>query len=216
MKILLAEDEPVTRERLTALLAGWGYDVVSASDGAVAWEELQHEDAPILMLSDVQMPGMTGDELCRRVRAELPHRGIYIVLLTSAKITRADLVSGLLSGADDYLVKPCDSAELQARLKVGERVIGLQDELRHRVSDLEEALGQIKQLQGLLPICMFCKKVRDDQNYWHNVESYLSTRTDATFSHGICPACKDQQMESWKKIRSQSAESSPTPNPPKP
>lgn len=195
MKILLAEDEPVTREKLTEQLGNWGYDVVSAADGTAAWEILQHADAPALVLADVVMPGMSGDEFCRQARAELRERGLYIILLTATKVSRADLVSGLYSGADDYLLKPCDSAELQARLQVGERVLSLQAELRHRVSELEEALAQIKQLQGMLPICCYCKKVRDDQNYWHQVESYIGNRSDLQFTHGICPACFAEQMD---------------------
>ncbi len=216
MKILIAEDDPVTREWLSDLLARWGYEVVAACDGVAAWEKLQHENAPQLILTDVQMPGMTGDELCRKARAQFPQRGLYIILITSAKITRADLISGLLSGADDYLVKPCDNTELHARLKVGERVLGLQTELRNRVNALEEALGQIKQLQGLLPICSYCKKVRDDQNYWHKVESYIETRTDATFTHGVCPTCMEKQRELLKKLPALSPESSPIPPTPKP
>lgn len=194
MKILIAEDEPVTRESLFELLTRWGYDVVTASDGTDAWKILQGEDAPKLILADVQMPGLSGVELCRLARDQLRDRGLYIVLLTAAKVARADLVDGLLSGADDYLLKPCDAAELQARLKVGERVIGLQTELRDRVTELEDAISRIKQLQGLLPICCYCKKVRDDQNYWHQVEAYIQIRSEATFTHGICPACLEEQM----------------------
>lgn len=196
MKILIAEDEPVAREKLSHLLQGWGYEVVAAADGSAAWKVMCQADAPALVIADVQMPGISGDELCRRARAELRERGFYIILLTSVKVTREDLVDGLLSGADDYLIKPCDNAELQARLKGGIRVLGLQKELRARVQDLEESAAQIKQLKGLLPICSYCKKVRDDKNYWHQLERYFESRTEATFTHGICPACFKEQMES--------------------
>ena len=195
MRILIAEDEPVTREKLTAQLGRGGYEVVSAVDGVAAWEVLQRADAPTLILADVVMPGMSGDEFCRQARAQFRERGLYIILLTATMVSRGDLVHGLDAGADDYLHKPCDPAELQARLQVGERVLGLQAELRHRVSELEEALAQIKQLQGLLPICCYCKKVRDDQNYWHQVESYLGNHSDLKFTHGICPGCFAEQME---------------------
>ena len=198
MKILIAEDEPVTREWLAELLQRWGYETVIANDGVAAWELLRREAAPTIVLADVQMPGMTGVELCRLAREQLRDRGLYIVLLTAIRVTRADLVGGLLSGADDYLLKPCDTAQLQARLKVGKRVVGLQSDLRHRVNELEEALSRIKQLQGLLPICCYCKKIRDDQNYWHQVETYVQSRSEATFTHGICPACLEEQMASLK------------------
>ena len=95
----------------------------------------------------------------------------------------------MLSGADDYLHKPCDPEELNARLEVGKRVLNLQRELRARVNDLEDAMASIKQLRGLLPICAYCKKIRDDGNYWRQIEEYVSAHTDARFSHGICPAC---------------------------
>ncbi|MDB5390675.1 MAG: copR, partial [Planctomycetaceae bacterium] len=92
---------------------------------------------------------------------------------------------------DDYLTKPFNQRELQARLQVGLRTLALQKNLTDRVSELEEALSRVRQLQGLLPICCYCKKIRDDQNYWQQVDVYLSTRTDARFSHGICPQCME-------------------------
>lgn len=101
MKILIAEDEPVTREKLTAQLGDWGYDVVSAVDGTAAWEVLQPPDAPTLILADVVMPGMSGDEFCRQARAQFRERGLYIILLTATMVSRADLVNGLYAGADD-------------------------------------------------------------------------------------------------------------------
>jgi sigma-B regulation protein RsbU (phosphoserine phosphatase) len=98
----------------------------------------------------------------------------------------------LEAGADDYLTKPFDPQELRARIKVGERILGLQTSLAERVTELEDALSRVKQLQGLLPICSYCKKIRDDQNYWEQVESYISKHTEAQFSHGICPDCYAQ------------------------
>ena len=191
LKILIAEDEPVTREKLTELLRGWGYEVEVAHDGSEAWQILQREDAPALVLADVQMPGMDGPELCRRARTDLNERGLYILLLTSVRLTKVDLVDGLLAGADDYLFKPFDHAELHARLKVGERVLNLQNKLRDRVKELEAATGQIHQLEGLLPICAWCKKIRDDRNYWHQVETYVAMHSAAEFTHSICPQCLD-------------------------
>jgi len=140
------------------------------------------------------MPGMEGPELCRRARTELKERGAYIILLTAALVTKADLVDGLLAGADDYLFKPFDHAELHARLKVGERVLSLQTRLRDRVKELETASKQINQLEGLLPICAWCKKIRDDKNYWHQVETYVSKHSAAEFTHSICPECLDNKL----------------------
>jgi DNA-binding response OmpR family regulator len=192
MKILIAEDEPVTRAKLETLLQTWGYDVVVARDGTEAWRDLQADAGIDLVITDFQMPGLNGDELCRKCRSDLSGRGLYILLLTAVKVSRQDLISGLLAGADDYVQKPFDNAELNARLQVGCRVVSLQQELRHRVKQLEDAVAQIKHLQGLLPICSYCKRIRDDKNYWHQVEHYITSHADVRFTHGICPQCMEK------------------------
>ena len=112
----------------------------------------------------------------------------YLILLT-ARSEKTDVVIGLDSGADDYLTKPFDSSELRARIQVGTHVLELQKTLVDRVQELEAALSQVKQLQGLLPICSYCKKVRSEENYWQRVESYLAEHAQVVFSHGICPDC---------------------------
>lgn len=96
---------------------------------------------------------------------------------------------GLDAGADDYIIKPFNREELRARVKVGVRILDLQNNLAGRVSELERAMAGVKQLQGLLPICCYCKKIRDDQNYWQQVEGYISRHSEAQFSHGVCPDC---------------------------
>jgi response regulator RpfG family c-di-GMP phosphodiesterase len=98
-------------------------------------------------------------------------------------------VAGLDAGADDYVVKPFDQEELRARVQVGIRVLKLQRSLADRVTELELALDRVNQLQGLLPICCYCKRIRDDRNYWHQVEAYIENHSDAQFSHGVCPEC---------------------------
>lgn len=186
--MLIAEDDPVSRRLLEATLAKWGYEVVMARDGAEAWRALQNEDAPPLAILDWMMPEMDGTEVCRKVRERAAASPAYLILLT-AKGQREDVVSGLEAGANDYVTKPFDRAELRARLEVGVRVIALQRRLADRVQALEEALARVRQLQGLLPICSYCKKVRNDQNYWQQVETYVSEHSGARFSHSICPNC---------------------------
>lgn len=188
MKILIAEDDAVSRRVLETSLNKLGYNVVSTSDGGSACQILQSVDAPRLALLDWMMPEMDGVDVCKAVRAMPTDSPPYIILLT-AKSSKDSIVEGLESGADDYITKPFDRAELRARLQVGCRILELQSTLIERVRQLEAALIQVKQLQGLLPICSYCKKIRDDQNYWQKVETYLSSRTEATFSHGICPDC---------------------------
>jgi len=188
MKVLIAEDDGVSRHLLEATLQRRGYEVVSCLDGLEALAALQRDDAPQLAILDWMMPGMEGLEVCRRVREEESSRLIYIVMLT-AKGRREDIVAGLEAGADDYVTKPFDQHELIARLRVGFRIVELQNSLAERVRELEEALSRVKQLQGLLPICSYCKKIRDDSNYWQQVEGYIAEHSGVRFSHSVCPEC---------------------------
>jgi DNA-binding response OmpR family regulator len=191
VKVLIAEDEIVSRRLLESALPRWGYDVITATDGEEAWTLLQEPDAPTIMVLDWLMPRLDGVEICRRIRAHPRLSSVYIILLTSRAAVE-DVVQGLEAGANDYITKPFDAAELRARMQVGVRVVNLQTTLAERVREVEEALSRVKQLQGLLPICSYCKKIRDDKNYWHQVESYVGKHTDARFSHGICPECTEK------------------------
>ena len=188
MRILVAEDQAVSRHILIANLRKWGYDVMAVEDGTQAWEALQAKEAPQLVILDWLMPGMDGIEICRQIRKNPQRRPNYLILLT-ARRGPEDKVHGLQSGADDYITKPFNRDELRARVQVGIRVLELQDALAQRVTELEEALSRVKTLQGLLPICSYCKKIRNDRNYWQQVEGYISDHSEAQFSHGICPDC---------------------------
>ncbi len=176
---------------LETTLSKWGYTTIVARDGELALHALQKDDAPQLVILDWMMPNMDGIELCKKLRENPEKQSTYIILLT-AKSDKKDVVMGLDMGADDYITKPFDRNELRARVRVGARIIELQQSLADRIAQLEDALANVKQLQGILPICSHCKKVRDDQNYWQQVEAYISTHTDAQFSHGICPDCFEQ------------------------
>jgi CheY-like chemotaxis protein len=193
-RVLVAEDDPVSCLVLERTLRGWGHEVVVTRTGAEAWQALQAPDAPRLAILDWMMPGLEGPEVCRRVRALAEPIPTYLILLT-ARGQSGDVVRGLDSGADDYVTKPFDREELRSRLRVGERILSLQQGLADRVRDLECALGQVKELKGLLPICCYCKAVRDDRNYWHRVETYITAHSGARFSHGICPGCWEHVVE---------------------
>ena len=116
-------------------------------------------------------------------------------MLLTSRTRMQDVVAGLKAGADDYLTKPVDREELEARLSVATRVVQLQQRLADRVNELEEAISRVRQLQGLLPICAYCKRIRDDQNYWNQVESYIAEHLDVRFSHGICPSCLETVLK---------------------
>jgi DNA-binding response OmpR family regulator len=194
MKALIADDDLTYRRMLEALLAKWGYDLVVTSDGDAAWQVLHAPDAPQLAILDWMMPGKDGVEICRQLRESSQSDPKYIILLTS-KGDKKDIVSGLDAGADDYITKPFESEELRARVQVGERILRLQSELASRVKELQEALDQIETLEGILPICMYCKKIRNDQNYWQQVESYISQHSQAEFTHGLCPECFEKHIK---------------------
>jgi len=193
--ILIADDDAVSLRILQKALEKWGHEVILASDGTKAWQALTTPEAPQIALLDWMMPGMDGPTICRRIRAVPLSPGPYLILLT-ARNDYADVVAGLEAGANDYVTKPFHHAELRARVQVGIRVLELQNSLAERVHDLETSLAQVKQLRGLLPICMYCKKIRRDTDYWQQVESYISEQTEAEFSHGICPECYEKALKS--------------------
>ena len=191
MRVLIAEDDAVSRHLLEATLAKWGYEVVVTTDGLQALEVLSRADAPSLAILDWMMPGLDGAQVCLKARELAGERLLYMILLT-AKGRKEDIVEGLTAGADDYVIKPFDRSELKARISAGERILRLQAELASRVKELELALTNVKLLQGLLPICCYCKKIRDDKNYWQQVDTYVADHSEAQFTHGICPDCRDK------------------------
>ena len=128
MRVLIAEDDPVSRHILEAFLTKWGYEVVVAGDGREAWQVLQQDDAPKLAILDWMMPGMEGVQVCRRLRERADHPYVYVLMLTS-RDRKQDLVEGIEAGADDYLIKPFDAHELRAHLHAGKRILDLQQEL---------------------------------------------------------------------------------------
>jgi len=197
MKILVAEDDAVTRKLLVVTLERLGWEVIEVEDGEAAWrafETLKGTDAPEMAVLDWMMPGIEGIEICRRLRTTPGFELVYVILVTS-RGGKEDLSYGLASGANDYITKPFDPVELQARVRVGERMVRLQSSLAARVAEVEAALAHVEKLQGLLPICSYCKKIRNEANYWEQVESYLGSHSDLDFTHSICPQCTEKMMK---------------------
>lgn len=189
MKILVADDDAVVRTIAQTRLSAWGYHVTAVGDGAAALELLSAGDAPNLALLDWMMPGLDGPEICRRLRARPNAPPLYLILAT-ARGGAENIADGLEAGADDFLTKPLDPRELRARLGVGVRVMGLEQQLCDRVHELEKARASLRELKELLPICSYCHQVRDDGNYWQRLDQYLMRTADVAFSHGMCPTCQ--------------------------
>ncbi|HNC24399.1 MAG TPA: response regulator [Opitutaceae bacterium] len=188
MKILAVEDDAVSRAVLRQALLKLGHDVRQASDGEEAWTILQQEPVRVVV-SDWSMPQMDGLSLCRKIRAMVGAEYTYFILLTARDATGENQQAAADAGVDDFLTKPLDFDELWNRLRVAERI------LRYAT--------QVRQLEELMPICSYCKKVRDDKNYWQQIEGYINERTGSEFSHSICPDCYQRvvipQIEELKK-----------------
>lgn len=198
MRVLIAEDDATSRFLLQTTLTQLGYEVTVTRDGGEAWERLSLPDRPRLAVLDWMMPRMDGIEVCRRIRELGPSGYCYTVLLT-AKSQSEDIVEGLEAGADDYLVKPFDRHELRCRLATGRRILDLEARLVDKVAELEAAASHVKQLEGLLPICMHCKSIRDDSDTWHRLESYFEKHAGASFSHALCDACMNEHYPEQSK-----------------
>jgi len=180
MKIIVAEDDPVSRARATALLQALGHDTIVCENGLEAWKAFDEEPVR-LIISDWNMPGMDGIELCKRVRERPKTEYTFFILVTGENTTDADYDNAIRENVDDFLVKPLDRSAIWRRLRVAERILTYATEIR--------------QLKTLIPICMYCKKIRDDSDYWEQMENYIHQHTGSDFSHGICPDCYTKYME---------------------
>ena len=179
MKILIADDEVVSQLILAEQLQSLGHEVSIASDGREAWE-LFRSIRPQIVITDWIMPDIDGLEFSRMIRAENREIYTYVIFLTILN-GKGSYLEAMDAGADDFISKPFDVEQLSARLHVAERILGLQRE--------------IKQLQGLLPICSYCKRIREEDMTWLPIEKYITQRTDALFSHGVCPDCYEKHLK---------------------
>jgi CheY-like chemotaxis protein len=194
-RVLVADDERAMRMTLSYALEKEGFDVVSVGDGLAAREVMLSDSPPQVLLLDWNMPGATGPELCRWIRTQTALSSCYIVLVT-ARDTTGDLIEGLGAGADDFVRKPVRPLEVVARVRAGRRLAQLQANLAARLVELETALGEVKQLRGLIPICSHCHSIRSGSEHWLQLESYIERHSEATFSHSICDACMEKHYPS--------------------
>lgn len=191
MRVLVADDDVTLRGLLSTVLKNHGYEPVVVADGEHAWRTLQEPDAPRLVILDWNMPKMDGLAVCRRLRQVATSDPFYVILVT-ARDEKEDIVLGLTSGANDFVTKPFDPNELTARIAVGRKVVELQQSLNERVRELSAALEHVKTLQGIIPICMHCHKIRTDTESWERIDQYIEAHSDAQFTHGLCPECLER------------------------
>jgi phosphoserine phosphatase RsbU/P len=177
--VLIVDDDAVSGAQLSAVARAAGYSVSAVYNGREAWDALKLSRFRVV-ISDWYMPGLDGVELCRRVRARRGEPYVYFILVTS-RGGKQQYLTAMQAGADDFIAKPVDPDELQARLGVAERILGLRKELQ--------------QLEGLLPICSYCKKIRNEQDEWETLETYIEQRFRTAFSHSICPDCYTKHVQ---------------------
>lgn len=181
-RVLIAEDDAVSATVLGALLRRFGYDVVTATDGDQAWQLFNAEPFR-LIVSDWMMPGTDGLALCEKVRGRIGIPYTYFILLTANRTTSENYTSATDAGVDDFLTKPIDREALQMRLRVAERIL--------------KFTAEIRQLKELIPMCVYCRKVRDEEDYWDQVETYIQKETGSRFSHGACPECCEKELAAF-------------------
>lgn len=179
MKVLIAEDDLIASRVLEATLRKLGHEPVVAGDGEEAWTLLGASNLRVVV-SDWLMPRLDGLELCRRIRAQ-EGQYVYFILLTGMSASEENQHLAVEAGVDDFLVKPIKLQELWMRLRVAERIL--------------QITTQVRQLESILPMCSYCRKVRDDKDYWQQIESYLDTHTGTSVSHGVCPECMEKTVK---------------------
>jgi len=181
--ILIVDDERQNIKVLTELLRN-NYKIMAAKNGEQALKAAQGNNVPDLILLDIMMPGIDGYEVCKRLKANERTSHIPVIFVTAVTETQ-DAARGFQAGAVDFIQKPLNPVVAKAR-------VDLHIKLHKTMAELNEALSQVKKLSGLLPICMYCKKIRDDTGYWNRIEAYINNHSEARFSHSICNECAEK------------------------
>lgn len=192
MKVLIADDESTSRMILKEALETFGYEVVETSNGKQAWDQYTKEPCGIVVC-DWVMPEMDGLALCKKIRSKPRLEYTYFILLTGAMAgDKAKYNQAMSEGVDDFLTKPLDPEALQIRLRVAERILSLN--------------SWVKKLEGILPICTYCKRIRNEEEAYEPIERYVQRHTMAVFSHGICPDCLKRHFPNIAAKQAQKAQ----------
>ena len=186
-RILVVDDNPANLDVMTGVLEPEGYDLAVATSGEQALK-VADRFRPDLILLDVMLPGMDGYETCRKLKETPEISAIPVIFVTARRETEA-IVKGFRCGGQDYIAKPFRREEVLARVRTHARMRRMVREQERLIERLRESLAQVRTLRGLLPICAACKKIRDDEGYWHQIEAYIQAHTDVDFSHGVCHDC---------------------------
>ncbi|MDZ4183766.1 MAG: response regulator [Desulfuromonadales bacterium] len=202
--ILIIDDDQNQRKTLTDIIAAKGYQTLMAADGAAGLAVLQ-ENPVNLVLTDLGLPDISGIDILSEVKSLYPE--IQVIILTGIA-TVDSAVEATNLGAFSYLRKPYDIDQLLLQIQRAIEKQRVEEELRlsrqlleDKVTELEATLARVKQLEGILPICMYCKKIRNDQEDWQQMEEYISQHSEANFSHGLCPECYKQQLKEFQAMK---------------
>jgi DNA-binding response OmpR family regulator len=185
--ILVIDDNPTNLGLITRHLEERSFEVMIARDGEDGIAKASH-GLPDLILLDVMMPGIDGFETCSKLKSDPKTEDIPVLFMT-AMDNIEDKLKGFEAGGVDYIVKPINEHETIARIDIHLKLRKLQKDLEDKNRRLQQALDEVKKLQGILPICAKCKKIRDDKGDWHQIETYIRKHSEAQFSHGLCKEC---------------------------
>jgi DNA-binding response OmpR family regulator len=185
-RVLCVDDDPATQMVLNGIIEDAGWQPQSALSATAAREVLAASPEIQVVLLDWMLPDGSGVDLCRELKAT-QGAAVYVILVT-VRGAPEDVETGLDAGADDYLVKPVSPVEVRARIRTGFRAADAQRQLADRLAQLELALKRVSNLESLLPLCMYCRRIHSSDN-WQSVEDYLWESVDVKVSHGCCPDC---------------------------
>jgi PleD family two-component response regulator len=188
--VLIVDDAAENLRILMELLKD-DYRVIPMKSAKAALEKLAQDPLPDLALLDIVMPEMDGYELCSRLKGDPRTEEIPVIFITAVSEAMDDAKAFEL-GAVDYVPKPFNPLTVKAR-------VNTHIKLHRTLKELQDALKDIRTLSGLIPICASCKKIRDDKGFWSQVEEYIEERSDAQFSHGICPKCRDELYPEYSR-----------------